>query len=284
MSFYRPPEASPWIVWAGRAVALGGVALGVASYAMGVELPGISEGIRAVGNAAGISSAAATASEIFTPLVLGTFGSLAVWRSAEKADQVRRYTVGYKRGLNEALNNGLSDIPLPSGLLDKERQASWLTTSAAMSMGALLAIAGGFAMFGGALGALSSVGPGIGTFIGGIGLTGMGYTAWKVGSIAAEAREFAYSTEASAERGRIAETETAESIKLAKEIVGPDLTPVPRPAATNPTPFTDRYRAEQTVNALAAEAPAQTTPPSRGFLARLMGERNAEASQAMQRH
>jgi hypothetical protein len=283
MSFYRPPEASPWIVWAGRAVALGGVALGVASYAMGVELPGISEGIRAVGNAAGIGSAAATASEIFTPLVLGTFGSLAVWRSAEKADQVRRYNVGYRRGLNEALDNGLSDIPLPSGLLDKSRQASWLTTSAAMSMGALLAIAGGFAMFGGTLGALSSVGPGIGTLMGGIGLTGMGYTAWKVGSIAAEAREFAHSTEASAERGRITETETAESIKLAKEILGPDLAPA-LPATTHPTPFTDRYRAEQTANALATESATHTAPSSKGFLARLIGERSAEASQALQRH
>ncbi len=277
MSYFRPPAISPWTIWMGRAVALGGVALGLAAYTQGVGFPGISEGLQAIGNSAGIGEAAMTASQAFTPLLLGTLGSLAVWRSTEKADQVRRLNRQYHRGLNEALDGGLSDIHLPSGLLDKQRQASWLATTASMAMGALLAVAGVFLVYSGMFSSLSTYLPsGLPSVLGGLGLglVGAGYTAWQVGSVAAEAREFAHSGEASAERGRIAEAEAAQGARMEKVMAGLDPAPaVPARMAPVATPLTDSFRAEQAQRAMEAEAALAAAQP-RGFLARLMGERS----------
>lgn len=263
----------------GRGVALGGAILGIAAFTQGVGFPGIAEGLQAIGNSAGIGEAAITASQTFTPLVLGTLGSLAVWRSSEKADQVRRLNQQYHRGLNEALEGGLSDIHLPSGLLDKDRQASWLASTASMVMGGLLAIAGAFLIYSAIFSGFSAYLPvGLPIIVGGLGLVGAGYTAWQVGSVAAEAREFAYSGEASAERGRIAEAEAAQGARVEKALSGT----MPSAASTitsvpTTTPLTDRFRAEQGERALTS----QIAPDSRSFLGRLMGERSQ--SQPLQR-
>lgn len=281
MSFFRPPAVSPLTVWAGRVTALGGIALGLAAAARGIGIPGVSEGIEALGQAAGLNELTVTsASQLISPLVLGTAGSLAVWRSAEKAGQVRRQTRGYHRGLDEALNRGQSDIALPSGMLDRRQQVSWITSTFALATGALLFIAGGFLMFSGLMGGLTSYETIFPNLAGGIALTGMGYSAWKVGTIAAEAREFAHSTEASAERGRIAEDELTRSATRVKDVAGPapDLGPVPPPRGPVVTPLTDRFRSEQAGLAQAAHAMEQEAMRPRSFLERLRGERNASAA------
>lgn len=274
MSYFRPPVASPWIVWGGRAVAVAGAALGIAAYTQGVGFPGVSEALQAIGNSAGPVSGALAASEAFTPLVLGTLGSLAIWRSAEKADEVGRDSRAYQRGLDRALDDGVSEIHLPSRLLQKEGQVSWLTSSLAMTVGALVAIAGGFLIYSGLMGSLSSVVSGVPNLLNGILMTAAGYTGWKVGSIAAEAREFSYSVEASAERGRIAEAEAAQSVRMERYLNGLEASPAltaplqSLPLQTPPTPLTDRFRAEQS-------APVAPSPKAGGFLARLSSEREA---------
>lgn len=281
MSFFRPPAVSSLTVWSGRVTAIGGVALGLAAAARGIGIPGVSEGIEAIGQAAGLNELTVTsASQLISPLVLGTAGSLAVWRSAEKADQVRRQTKAYHRGLDEALDRGQSDIALPSGMLDRRKQASWLTTTFAITTGALLFVAGGFLALSGALGGLTSYAEILPNLAGGVALTGMGYTAWKVGTVAAEAREFAYSTEASAERGRIAEDNAVRAATQMKEAAGPlpDLGPVPMPRRPVSTPLTDRFRAEQAGLSQAAHAMEQDAQRPRGFLERLRGERSASAA------
>ncbi|MBY0354377.1 MAG: hypothetical protein K2Q12_01455 [Rickettsiales bacterium] len=250
MSYYRPPALPSWMIWTGRAVAIGGVVLGLGSFASG--------GLSGVGEALSATSGAAA----YTPLALGMLGSLAVWRSTEKADQIRRDTNHYQRGLQDALSHGLSDSPLPARLLDKSAQVSWLTTGLSLTMGALLAVAGGFLVVSGLLGGLTSVASVAPNLLGGLAMMGAGYTAWKVGSVASEARAFAYSTEASAERGRIAEDLVLNQTRLENAIRAP----APERVSSVSTPLTDRFRSEQG-----------------GFVERLASEKQADMTLA-QRH
>ena len=278
MSYFRPPAVSPLTVWAGRTVALGGIMLAIISAARGIGVPGIGEGLEAIGQAAGFDALTVTnAAQVISPLALGGLGSLAVWRSTEKAAQVRHQTLNYHRGLDDALNNGRSDIALPPEMLDKRGQVSWITSTFAMTMGALIAVAGGFLAFSGLMGGLTSYATMLPNLFGGIAMGGAGYVAWRVGAVASEARNFAYSAEASAERGRVAEDSIVRSAQSQRDIGAPalDLSPAPGPRGPVTTPFTDRFRAEQAELVAAAHAMEQHAARPRSFLDRLRGERSS---------